>query len=142
MAAGLCGVALGSDGAGSIRNPSAWTGLFGLKPTRDRVPVAPHDDAWQGLSVNGPMARRVADAALFLDATIDGADGAFSAAASRADPGRLRIAVSTKAPPGALPRLGREERQAVRDTADAAARAGPRGRRARPGLRGLAVGRR
>ncbi|WP_445151396.1 amidase [Baekduia sp. Peel2402] len=118
MAAGLCGVALGSDGAGSIRNPSAWTGLFGLKPTRDRVPVAPHHDAWQGLSVNGPMARRVADAALFLDATIDGSAGAFSAAAASADPGALRIAVSTKAPPGALPRLGREERQAVRDTAD------------------------
>lgn len=117
MAAGLCGVALGSDGAGSIRNPSAWTGLFGLKPTRDRVPVAPHDDAWQGLSVNGPMARRVADAALFLDATTE-VGGAFAAAAEGADPGRLRIAVSTKAPPGGLPRLGREERQAVRDTAD------------------------
>lgn len=117
MAAGLCGVALGSDGAGSIRNPSAWTGLFGLKPTRDRVPVAPHDDAWQGLSVNGPMARRVADAALFLDAATE--TTTFSAAAASADPGALRIAVSTKAPPGALPRLGREERQAVRDTADA-----------------------
>src|SRR3954449_547171 len=93
MAAGLAGVALGSDGAGSIRNPSAWTGLFGLKPTRDRVPVAPHDDAWQGLSVNGPMARRVADAALFLDATIEG--GGFAEAAAGADPGSLRIAVST-----------------------------------------------
>jgi amidase len=115
MAAGLCGVALGSDGAGSIRNPSAWTGLFGLKPTRDRVPVAPHDDAWQGLSVNGPMARRVADAALFLDATTESTT--FSAAAESADPGPLRIAVSTKAPPGALPRLGREERRAVQDTA-------------------------
>jgi amidase len=117
MAAGLCGVALGSDGAGSIRNPSAWTGLFGLKPTRDRVPVAPHDDAWQGLSVNGPMARRVADAALFLDATVEGAGGAFAAAASGRDPGALRIAVSTKAVPGMMPRLGREERRAVEDTA-------------------------
>jgi amidase len=117
MAAGLCGVALGSDGAGSIRNPSAWNGLFGLKPTRDRVPVAPHEDAWQGLSVNGPLARRVADAALFLDATIEGSGTGFADAAAGADPGRLRIAVSTKAPPGALPRLGREERQAVQDTA-------------------------
>src|SRR4051794_12978581 len=114
MAAGLCGVALGSDGAGSIRNPSAWNGLFGLKPTRDRVPVGPHDDAWQGLSVNGPLARRVADAALFLDATVEG--GGFAEAAA-ADPGRLRIAVSTKAIPGALPRLGREERRAVEETA-------------------------
>jgi amidase len=121
MAAGLAGVALGSDGAGSIRNPAAWTGLFGLKPTRDRVPVAPHDGAWQGLSVNGPLARRVADAALFLDATVadDGLpDGGFAAVAAAADPGRLRIAVSTKAPPGALPRLGREERRAVQDTAE------------------------
>jgi amidase len=117
MAAGLCGVALGSDGAGSIRNPSAWNGLFGLKPTRDRVPVAPHHDAWQGLSVNGPLARRVADAALFLDATIEGAGESFATAAAGADPGRLRVAVSTKAPPGALPRLGREERRAVEDTA-------------------------
>jgi amidase len=114
MAAGLAGVVLGSDGAGSIRSPAAWTGLFGIKPTRDRVPVAPHDDAWQGLSVNGPLARRVVDAALFLDATIDG--GGFVAAAAR-EPGRLRIAVSTKAPPGALPRLGREERRAVEATA-------------------------
>ncbi|HEY4097060.1 MAG TPA: amidase [Baekduia sp.] len=119
-AAGLCGVALGSDGAGSIRNPSAWTGLFGIKPTRDRVPVAPHADAWQGLSVNGPLARTVADAALFLDATIadDGVpEGGFLAAAARA-PGRLRIAVSTKLPPGALPFIGAEERRAVEATAE------------------------
>jgi amidase len=118
VAAGLAGVALGSDGAGSIRNPSAWTGNFGLKPTRDLVPVAPHDDAWQGLSVNGPIARTVADAALFLDATADPAkaNGGFAAAAAR-EPGKLRIAVSTKAPPGALPRLGAEERRAIEATA-------------------------
>jgi amidase len=119
MAAGLAGVALGSDGAGSIRNPAAWTGNFGIKPTRGRVPVAPHDDAWQGLSVNGPIARTVADAALFLDATVsDGGvpEGGFAAAAAR-EPGKLRIAVSTKAPPGALPRLGAEERRAVEATA-------------------------
>jgi amidase len=118
-AAALCGVALGSDGAGSIRNPAAWTGLFGIKPTRDRVPVAPHDDAWQGLSVNGPLGRTVADAALLLDATVldgDVPEGGFAAAAAHA-PGPLRIAVSTKAPPGALPRLGAEERRAVESTA-------------------------
>jgi amidase len=119
MAAGLCGVALGSDGAGSIRNPSAWNGLFGIKPTRDRVPVAPHDDAWQGLSVNGPLARSVADAALLLDATIDDGgvpEGGFVAAAAT-EPGRLRIAVSTKVPPWTLPLLGKEERRAVEATA-------------------------
>jgi amidase len=120
VAAGLCGVALGSDGAGSIRNPAAWTGLFGIKPTRDRVPVAPHEDAWQGLSVNGPIARTVADAALFLDATINDdnlPDGGFVAAAAR-EPRPLRIAVSTKGPMGALPYVGKEERRAVAATAD------------------------
>jgi amidase len=119
MAAGLAGVALGSDGAGSVRTPSAWNGLFGLKPTRDRVPVVPHDDAWQGLSVNGPLARRVVDAALFLDATVDDdrvPEGGFVGAVAR-EPGRLRIAVSTKAPPGAMPWLGGEERRAVEDMA-------------------------
>jgi amidase len=126
VAAGLCGVALGSDGAGSIRNPAAWTGLFGIKPTRDRVPVGPHEDAWQGLSVNGPIARTVADAALFLDATINDdnlPDGGFLAAAAR-EPGRLRIAVSTKGPTGTLPYVGKEERRAVAATADLLRRLG------------------
>ena len=69
VAAGLAAMALGSDGMGSIRIPSTWCGLFGIKPQRDRVPLAPHDDAWNGLSVNGPLARSVEDAALFLDVT-------------------------------------------------------------------------
>ena len=57
VAAGLVGAALGSDGAGSIRIPAACCGLFGLKPQRGRVPLAPRDDAWHGLSVNGPLTR-------------------------------------------------------------------------------------
>ena len=69
VAAGLAALALASDGAGSIRIPATWCGLFGFKPQRDRVPLAPHDDAWCGLSVNGPMTRTVEDAALFLDVT-------------------------------------------------------------------------
>jgi amidase len=113
VAAGLAGVGLGSDGAGSIRNPAAWCGLFGFKPSRGCVPDGPREDAWQGLSVYGPIARTVPDAALFLDATADRVpDGGYAAAAA-ADPARLRVAVTTKTPPGALPHVGREERAAV-----------------------------
>jgi amidase len=113
VAAGLASLALGSDGGGSIRIPSSWCGLFGLKPQRDRVSLEPHDNAWYGLSVNGPIARSVLDAALFLDATntVSGPDGEFVTAATR-EPGKLRIALSTKVPQP-LVRVGSEELAAV-----------------------------
>ena len=115
VAAGLAPLALGSDGGGSIRIPSSWCGLFGLKPQRDRVSLEPHDAAWHGLSVNGPIARSVLDAALFLDATttVPGPEGEFVAAATR-DPGKLRIALSTK-PPTLPVRVGKEELAAVEE---------------------------
>lgn len=114
VAAGLAALALGSDGAGSIRIPSSWCGLYGLKPQRDRVPLAPHDDAWCGLSVNGPMARTVEDAALFLDVTNTGSapEGGFVAAAAQA-PGRLRIAVSAKIPTTIRGRVGKAQMAAL-----------------------------
>ena len=110
MAAGLASLALGSDGMGSIRVPSTWCGLFGIKPQRDRVPTAPHENSWCGLVVNGPIARTVEDAALFLDVTAPGSE--FVAAAARR-PGRLRIAVSLKVPPGVTARVGKAQRAAV-----------------------------
>jgi amidase len=114
VAAGLAPMALGSDGMGSIRIPSTWCGLFGLKPTRDRVSLAPHDDAWNGLCVNGPIARTVEDAALFLDvtSTMPAPDGSFVGAAVR-EPGRLRIALSTKVPPPQMARVGEAQRAGV-----------------------------
>jgi amidase len=115
VASGMVGIGVGSDGLGSIRIPAAWCGLFGIKPQRDRVPVAPHDDAWQGLSVNGPITRSVADAALFLDATAD--TGGFAAAAAR-EPGKLRIAVSTKLAPGQFARISPDVRAAVERTSE------------------------
>ena len=119
VAAGLASMALGSDGMGSIRIPSTWCGLFGIKPQRDRVPLAPHDGAWNGLSVNGPMARTVEDAALFLDVTttMPAPDGGFVAAAGRA-PGRLRITLSTKLPPLLMARIGRAQRAAVQEAGE------------------------
>ena len=109
VAAGLAAMALGSDGMGSIRIPATWCGLFGIKPQRDRVPMSPHDDSWCGLVAYGPLARTVADAAVFLDATTD---GGFVEAARRA-PGRLRIALSTKVPPLVTARVGAKQRAAV-----------------------------
>src|SRR5262245_12545726 len=64
-AAGVAPLHVGSDGAGSIRIPSAFTGIFGLKPSFGRVPAYPPSP--MGLLAHiGPMARSVADAALLL----------------------------------------------------------------------------
>jgi amidase len=97
LAAGLAGAALGSDGAGSIRIPAGCCGLFGLKAQNGSVPTAPHVDPWQGMSMWGPLSRRVADSALFYDAIKDGGPR-FAEAAAR-PPGRLRIALSVRTPP-------------------------------------------
>jgi amidase len=124
VAAGLCGVALGTDGAGSIRIPAAFCGVFGIKPQFGRVPLDPGaSGAWHGMNAVGPIARTVADAALFLDAVAGDVpagpvpDGGFAAAAARV-PGPLRIAVATKMPPGVTARLGRPQREAVTVMAD------------------------
>ena len=96
VAAGMCGVALGSDGGGSVRYPAALTGSFGLKPQRDRIPLAPHDGAWNGLLAYGPISRTVHDAAVFLDATA----GTQLVDAIERPRGRLQIAVALNAPKG------------------------------------------
>jgi Asp-tRNA(Asn)/Glu-tRNA(Gln) amidotransferase A subunit family amidase len=67
VAAGLGPVAQGSDGAGSVRIPSALCGIFGLKPSFGRVPYHPNADYWAARSHIGPMARTVRDAALLLN---------------------------------------------------------------------------
>jgi Asp-tRNA(Asn)/Glu-tRNA(Gln) amidotransferase A subunit family amidase len=68
VAAGMGPLAHGSDGAGSIRIPSALCGVFGLKPSFGRVPYWPNVDIWAARSHNGPITRTVADAALMLRA--------------------------------------------------------------------------
>lgn len=68
LAAGLCSVAQGSDGGGSVRGPAACCGLVGIKPSRGRITHAPVGDRLNGIAINGPIARTVADAAALLDA--------------------------------------------------------------------------
>ena len=63
LASGMGPLALGTDGAGSIRIPAAFTGVFGLKPTWGRVPIYP-PSTFGRMSTVGPMARTVSDAAL------------------------------------------------------------------------------
>jgi amidase len=107
VAAGLAPAALATDGGGSIRIPAACCGAFGIKPQRGRVSLSPLPRHWHGLTALGPIARRVIDAALVLDAIAGQApgdgevlpppSGSFADAARR-DPGRLRVAVSYKPP--------------------------------------------
>jgi amidase len=102
VAAGLAPAAQGSDGAGSIRIPASVCGLFGLKPTRGRISYAPIVPDLAGHSINGSLARTVADAALLLDVMTGNRPGdmytlpplpageSFLGYARR-EPGRLRI---------------------------------------------------
>ena len=75
LAAGLCTLATGSDGGGSIRIPSSFSGVFGIKPSQGRVPRygGYGTAAANHFSQSGPMSRTVADTALLLQ-VMAGAD--------------------------------------------------------------------
>ncbi len=72
LACGMVPIADGSDLGGSLRNPAAFCNVVGFRPSPGRVPR--EVSSWSPLSVSGPMARTVADLALFLSA-IAGPDG-------------------------------------------------------------------
>jgi amidase len=125
VAAGLVPAATGSDGGGSIRIPASCCGLVGMKPTRGRVTMQPSREAWLGLGVYGALARSVRDSALLLDVMSGAAEGEtaidsppigsfLDAAAS--PPGRLRVAMSRKIPPGVIAKLASDQRQAWEST--------------------------
>ncbi|TAE61363.1 MAG: amidase [Nostocales cyanobacterium] len=67
VAAGLCAIAQGSDGGGSVRGPAACCGIVGIKPARGRITCAPVGEKLGGIATDGPLARTVSDAAAMLD---------------------------------------------------------------------------
>ncbi|MEI2785885.1 MAG: amidase [Candidatus Nanopelagicales bacterium] len=106
IAAGIVPMAHGGDGGGSLRIPASHCGLFGLKTTRGLIPLGPDEaEGWDGLVVRGVMSRTVRDTAAALDVTrgwepgspyaVPDGPASYLEAATR-DPGRLRIAYSTR----------------------------------------------
>lgn len=103
VAARVVPVAYGDDGGGSIRLPASHNGVFGLKPSRGRVPLGPDipDSAFAGLACCHALTRSVRDSAAVLDALAGADPGATYTAPpparpfldeTREPPGRLRIA--------------------------------------------------
>ncbi len=108
LAAGLCAIAQGSDGGGSIRGPASCCGLVGIKPSRGRVSHAPHGDRLSGIATSGPIGRTVADAAALLDVMSGYMTGdpywlpnpaSSFLSATQTPPGHLRIAFATAIEP-------------------------------------------
>jgi amidase/6-aminohexanoate-cyclic-dimer hydrolase len=77
VAAGIVAAAHGSDGGGSVRIPAASCGLFGMKPTRARLPDGPYaGEGWAGMAIDGFLTRSVRDTAALLDACAGADPGA------------------------------------------------------------------
>lgn len=148
VAAGVIPAAHATDGGGSIRIPASACGLFGLKPSRGRVPMGPiRTEGWGGLSTHHAVTRSVRDSAAILDATAGvepgsryGApcpEGSFLANASR-DPGRLRVALMLS--PFAGTPVDQQCLAAARDAAKLCESLGHAVEEAAPGIDAAALG--
>jgi len=110
VASRILPMAHASDGGGSIRIPASCCGLFGLKPTRGRVPMGPAQfEGWNGLSAHHAVTISVRDSAALLDVSSGAELGSpyFPPPQQRpflkevgVDPGKLRIALITDSPAG------------------------------------------
>ncbi len=127
VAAGMVPIASAGDGGGSIRLPAASCGLFGLKPSRGRISLAPLAEGWNGLAVLGCLSRTVLDTALWLDITSGGSQEPEApqpperpfVESAQTPPGKLRVAHSTLAPRAAAPpTVSSEVKEAVADAAE------------------------
>lgn len=121
VAAGMVPIATGSDFAGSLRTPAAFTGIFGIRPSNGIVATSRRAIGWSPFDVEGPMARSAADLKLALAAmAADDPDDPLSrptppdllVPAQPVDLSRLRVAVSEDI--GFAP-MSRSYRQAFRE---------------------------
>jgi len=141
LASGMVPLAEGSDMGGSLRNPASFCGVYGLRPSRGRVPAWPSENQWEALGISGPMARNVDDLALLLS-VLAGPDPRVPLALG--DPGTtfappvtgslrgLRVAMSTDL--GGLIEVDAEVAAVVEATAAGLAAAGARVAAAQPDL--------
>jgi amidase len=149
VAARLVPMAHANDGGGSIRIPASCCGLFGLKTTRARNPIGPDfGDIFSGLVADHAVTRSVRDSAALLDATSgpDVGDPYWAPTPVRpflqevgADPGKLRIAFTTKAATGVTVHV--DCVNAVRDAAALCASLGHEVVEASPAVNGELVAR-
>ena len=145
IASGMVPMASGGDGGGSIRIPSCYCGLFGLKPTRGRTPIGPtHAEAWQGAAIEHVLTRSVRDCAAMLDATQGADPGApyaitppeqpYLSTMNQAPP-KLKVAFTDKSPLGTD--VHPECVKAVRDAAKLLEELGHSVEEAQPDIDGL-----
>ena len=141
VAARIVPIAHASDGGGSIRIPASCCGLFGMKPSRGRMPTGPEfGEIWEGFGINHAVSISVRDDAALLDATsapeigapygIQAPVGPFLKEVGAA-PGRLRIAFFTK---GASNQTHPECIAAVKDAAELCEGLGHRVEEASPAI--------
>lgn len=149
VAAGIVPIAGANDGGGSIRLPAGHCGLFGLKPTRGRTPLGPrYAERMHGAVIDHVLTRSVRDSAAMLDVEQGPELGSLYRIAPPErpyldevgrDPGRLRIAFSTRSPIGTA--VDPEAVQAVQGAAKLLVSLGHHVEEAEPALDGAQLAR-
>ena len=120
LACGMVPLATGSDTGGSLRNPAAFCGIVGFRPTPGLVPSEKRAHGWSGLAVLGPMARTVPDVCLMLASMVS--DDARDPLATTVHGTRVRRPADFIRPaPGRSQRAARRGHAGFRLRADRAA---------------------